>query len=260
VKSIIQGLWVGGSLSVIEALSIKSFLFHGHKFHLYAYDPIENVPDGALIRDANDILPKRQIYRKRDGSLSSFANLFRWVLLKKLGGIWVDMDVICLRPFDFPDDILFGWESDRWINNAILKFPVNNPFTTIMARACEDVNLFQPIDSERAVIKKILRRYFLGKEKSRVYTRHTEPGGPWYFTRFLDHYDMAHLAKPVECFYPLPFHKWQNAFTADAVPQESIENSYSVHLWNTAYLHTKTNKQNLDLEGTLIGSLRDRYF
>lgn len=34
---VIQGLWVGGSLSRLEKLSIQSFLAYGHEYHLYAY-------------------------------------------------------------------------------------------------------------------------------------------------------------------------------------------------------------------------------
>jgi|ETNmetMinimDraft_26_1059896.scaffolds.fasta_scaffold323783_1 hypothetical protein len=44
---IIQGLWIGERLRLNERLSIKSFLDHGHEYHLYAYDSIEGVPDGA---------------------------------------------------------------------------------------------------------------------------------------------------------------------------------------------------------------------
>ena len=36
--SIIQSLWIGGSLSNLEILSIKSFLQNGHTYHLYTYE------------------------------------------------------------------------------------------------------------------------------------------------------------------------------------------------------------------------------
>ena len=48
MSQIIQGLWVGPELSVMEQLSVSSFLRHGHQYHLYVYDDVKNVPAGTL--------------------------------------------------------------------------------------------------------------------------------------------------------------------------------------------------------------------
>ena len=37
----IQSLWIGGKLSLMEQLTINSFINNGHEFHLYVYDEIE---------------------------------------------------------------------------------------------------------------------------------------------------------------------------------------------------------------------------
>jgi hypothetical protein len=39
MNDIIQGLWVGPELSVMEQLSVSSFLRHGHQYHLYVKPP-----------------------------------------------------------------------------------------------------------------------------------------------------------------------------------------------------------------------------
>ena len=62
------------------------------------------MPKGVTMRDARDILPEAQIFRYpvgtfNEGSLSGFANLFRYTLLERIGGWWVDVDVCCLRAF-----------------------------------------------------------------------------------------------------------------------------------------------------------------
>ena len=44
--TIVQSLWVGSNLSLMEVYSIKSFLKTGHEFHLYIYEPIQNIPKG----------------------------------------------------------------------------------------------------------------------------------------------------------------------------------------------------------------------
>ncbi len=154
MRHIIQGLWIGDCLSEIERLCIKSFLYHGHEFHLYCYDDIENIPVGATVHNADDILPKSQIYRSKNGGLSSFSDYFRWLLLKKKGGMWVDMDVICLKKFDFPDEIIFGLQSQHTVAIGVLGFPADYFLPKIMAKACDDVNLFQPIDTEKTLVKK----------------------------------------------------------------------------------------------------------
>lgn len=260
MPKIVQSLWVGTDLSPVEALCIRSFLKHGHAFHLYTYRPLGNMPAGTTILDANAILPESSIYRSHDGRMSSFSNFFRWKLLNMQGGLWVDMDVVCLKPFDFPDDIIFGHETEDSINTAVLGFPAGHLMTTAMVKACEDVNLFQPIDSLRTVLKKSLRRAFLGKEKSRVYTRFSEPGGPSYFTKFLKHYDLADLAKPVHWFYPVPWWNWADVFRPGAIAETVIAESYALHLWNNA-LHRDPHmdKNNLNLEGSLFNLLCDRY-
>jgi len=46
-----QGLWIGGELSVLERLSIASFLKNGHRVHLYTYEGVTSAPEGTEVRD-----------------------------------------------------------------------------------------------------------------------------------------------------------------------------------------------------------------
>ena len=41
----IYSLWMGGKLSELEIMSINSFLDKGHKYILYAYEYLKNVPE-----------------------------------------------------------------------------------------------------------------------------------------------------------------------------------------------------------------------
>ena len=43
---VIQGLWIGSELSMLERLSIASFLDNGHDYHLYTYGDVRGIPDG----------------------------------------------------------------------------------------------------------------------------------------------------------------------------------------------------------------------
>ena len=75
--SVIQGLWVGSELSLLERLSIASFLDNGHEFHLYVYGDVRNVPDGTTLKDGGEILHESLIFQyKEHRSFSAFANFF----------------------------------------------------------------------------------------------------------------------------------------------------------------------------------------
>ena len=63
MNQIIQGLWVGPELSVMEQLSVSSFLRHGHQYHLYVYGDVKNIPAGAVVKDGNEILPSSRIFQ-----------------------------------------------------------------------------------------------------------------------------------------------------------------------------------------------------
>ena len=119
---IIQSLWIGDDLTNLEKLCVQSFIDHGHEFHLYTYADIGGIPDGAVVKDGNEILPASKIFRCRDGRLGTFSDWFRYELLAGKGGFWVDMDYICLRPFDFSADIVFAPDDDTGYFNGVVKF------------------------------------------------------------------------------------------------------------------------------------------
>ena len=125
-NKIVQSLWIGPCLSLMERSCIKSFLDKGHEFHLYVYGETKNIPEGCKILDGNEILPESEIFYykknstncgKSEGSVSAFSNLFRYKLLFEKGGYWVDMDMVCLKYFDFKDEYIFSSEETKYVWN-----------------------------------------------------------------------------------------------------------------------------------------------
>jgi glycosyltransferase involved in cell wall biosynthesis len=141
---IVHGLWIG-QLSRLERLTLHSFVAHGHEFHLWRYGSTpDTLPRGVVIRDANEILGHEKIFRKRvpdnelelgAGSYATFSDLFRTKLLHKLGGIWVDMDILCLRPFDFEQPYVFRSHRLGAVMNVI-KCP---PGSRLMGELAEEM-------------------------------------------------------------------------------------------------------------------------
>ena len=50
------------------------------------------------MRDAREVLPESAVFKNRAGSYASFADLFRYELLQRFGGLWSDTDVIAVAP------------------------------------------------------------------------------------------------------------------------------------------------------------------
>lgn len=124
MSNIIQGLWIGGELSVMEVLSIKSFLDNGHEYHLYTYGDVKNVPEGTIIKDGNEILPEKDIFTYQSGfgkgSYSAFSNYFRYMLLLLKGGWWVDTDMVSVKHWYFKEDFVFISEEEHGTGNSVV--------------------------------------------------------------------------------------------------------------------------------------------
>lgn len=124
-KPVIAMLWMEGPLSFLEQLCIKSFLDAGHRTLLYHYGPLENVPDGVELADANDILPRTNfLTHERTGSPALHSDLFRYRMLAKSDNtIWADTDAYCMKPFETKTGHFYGWESDKHVNGGVLGLP-----------------------------------------------------------------------------------------------------------------------------------------
>ena len=130
----IQFLWVGGTLSLMEQLSLTSFVKHAHPVHLYTYEGVTNVPAGVQLMDGREILGAERIFKyKREGSYAGFSNIFRYKLLLDRGDFWSDIDVVCMRPWDFADEYVFSGAVQRrffglgaerlFIQSCVIKCP-----------------------------------------------------------------------------------------------------------------------------------------
>src|SRR6516164_2993295 len=116
--SVVQSLWIGKRLSVMEQLSISSFLRNGHPFHLYSCGYVDGVPAGTVVHSIADLLSpaemagrdidncRREGYDKHRAAAAVQA--FRYKLLLTHGGWWSDLDCVCVRPLEFRDDHVLG--------------------------------------------------------------------------------------------------------------------------------------------------------
>jgi len=236
MSDIIQGLWIGPELSVMEQLSIASFLQNGHEYHLYTYDDVKNIPAGTVIKNANEILPASRIFQYKDqASYAGFANFFRYKLLLERGGWWVDTDVICVKAFDFVDEYVFANEIDKdWdvIASGIIKAPAGS---SVMAYAWEVCDQKDP-------------RLLMWGET-----------GPKLMTEAVSKFSLEQYTKPYRFFSPLGWREWRRVLEPDA---DGLlrEDTYAIHLWNEMWRVAGQDKNATYDPNCLYEQLKTRYF
>lgn len=209
INKIIQGLWIGHELSLMEQLSISSFLQTGHDYHLYVYDDVKYVPAGTVIIDGNEMLPSSCIFQyKGRPSYAGFANFFRYKLLLELGGWWADTDTICLKPFDFADEYVFSSEINHKgrevVNSGVIKVPARSEVMAYAWNVCQ---------------RKNPARLVWGETGPKLMAQAVKTFG-------LDKYKTNHKA-----FCPIDYEEWRK------VLQPGFEllihdQTYAIHLWN----------------------------
>ena len=262
---VVRGLWIGGRLSELERLCIRSFCANGHEFHLYAYDELQNLPQagGLRVLDGADILPRRAMFTYRRGGLSGFSNHFRWELLRREGGWWVDMDVVCLRALDFSDDApVFGYDAPWSIATGIMKFPRGHFIAEAMAKACANVDRFMPWDTPRRKRDKIQRRLMFWRD-SRKHQRFGEAGGPGGFELALKHFRMENYALPIHVFYPVVSQMLMYLFDDTLYKMGALtpmlSQAHTVHFWNNYLREYQINKDGKFPDNSPYEILKRRY-
>ena len=92
--------WSGRSLNRLEHWCLQRFRSYGFRPQLWTYDADLAVPENVSLRSAAELLAQDRLFLNRRGSYASFADLFRYTLLHRHGGLWCDLDVVCLWQAD----------------------------------------------------------------------------------------------------------------------------------------------------------------
>lgn len=129
-----------GPLDRLRQTCLRSQLAAGHKVTVYSFDPLPGLPEGVGNADAEAVLPYRFSERLRppqpDGSWRDwttlqFSDFFRIKLMAQGAGVWLDADVLLLRPIEIdPGNPYFAWERPRQLGNSVLYLPPDDPIVT----------------------------------------------------------------------------------------------------------------------------------
>jgi hypothetical protein len=182
------------------------------------------------LKDASQILPRNTLFRhKRTQSLAAFADWFRYRLLYERGGIWVDADMVCLRPFDYENEEVYAWQDEKYINNAVLGLPAGHSLAAWLATCCENPNQMLPYDDFSVRFRKLRRRVLGGDRRDNVRWGENGPKG---LTQAARHFGYAEKALPSWHFYPVSPLNFRRLFQSGAGRPLEFQSSRAVHLWN----------------------------
>lgn len=216
-KFIVNSLWISSSMGQLQQLCLNSFIQKECTFNLYTYGEVQNVPEGVVIKNANEIIESSYIFKDNKDSYATFSDWFRIKLLYEIGGWWVDCDVFCMKKFNFKNPYVFATEHVKHQNalgiqicNAILKMPRNSIIG-------------------KKILAKIEKRIDMGR-LNEIYW--TEIGANYITDVILLENEVASIYKP-DVFCPINYFDYKDL----AAKKETLLSNltYGIHLWNAMW-------------------------
>jgi hypothetical protein len=232
-----QSFWAGGALTPYEMLCLRSFIDHGHTFDLYTFETGLRVPNGVSVRAASEILSPEEFFVYEEGigkgSPAAFSNRFRYELLGRKGGWWVDTDVVCLRS-DIPVFAeFFAAEDETVVNVAVLFFEPRHP---LMSRCADE---------------------------ARRMGRHIRWGdtGPFLFTRMVTELGFYDRIRPIESCYSVRHYRASDILRPSCFGDlsERTTSSLFVHLYNGSLALRGVDKTKAPPAGSMLHAWLTRH-
>jgi hypothetical protein len=210
--------WHRGPLHPFAWACLVSFPDEGATLSLYSYDLRLDTPPGVRLLDARAICPDETLISRylANGkpSIATFADMFRYRMIRETGACWVDTDLICLKTPGFSKDAyVFGRQADAvstlLVNNAVLRLPRSDPALAELVATAEAA---ADVDARWGALGPFLLTPVLGKHG--LYAKAFEP----------------RVCYPIE-----PEQFWKPFLPAyrDRVA-EAVEGATFLHLWSEA--------------------------
>jgi hypothetical protein len=132
-----------GPLDRLRQLCLRSQVAAGHNVTVYSFEPLPGLPDGVGNAEAEAILPRSFAEKLRptgpdgvwrDWTTLQFSDFFRMRLMARNEGLWLDADVLLLKPVEIdPAKPFFAWERPRQLGNSVLYLPPDDAIVAAFA-------------------------------------------------------------------------------------------------------------------------------
>jgi hypothetical protein len=183
------------------------------------------------------VLPETRLFCYRDGfgagSVAAFSNVFRYTLLSRHGGWWIDTDVACLAADSPRAEVVFAFEDAERIGPAVLRLPAGHPIAAD-AVACWEA---------------------LGEAVG------WDAVGPELLTRLVCAHGLLGAAFSSETFYSLHWSEWLDL--ADRVCGDAVRarlgRAVALHLRNEKFCHHEFQRALAPLPGSMLHTLAEQH-
>ena len=217
MTSVFSTFW-SGKITLREYVCINSFLANSHKYYIYSYEQLNGLPEGAELKNAEEIISKEEylLYKQRlPNRWDLFSDKFRYNLLYKRGGWWVDTDIICLKKeIDIKlNDTFICYYDNKELNNAVLKFPKGDQIMEFCVKYIKDWEIANNFE---------YKKLSWGEFAPPLLTKAVKS------LNRLDEVYLYQYAYPIQMKNTLDiFKKNKNKFILN-----NLKNAYFSHLWN----------------------------
>jgi len=129
----VRSFWHGEAIGLYQLLCFRSFAERGHPVELFTFEPKLDLPPWITRKDAAEIVPRERALRHlpEQRQFAVDADLIRLALLHRLGGWWIDPDVVLLRTELPASEIWFSGPTEFGIvSSAAVKLPAGCPALT----------------------------------------------------------------------------------------------------------------------------------
>lgn len=212
IPKIIHYCWFGpNKMKALQRECINSWKRTFHDYDFIKWDESNVEMDHPFLQTAYH-------YKK----WAFVADYVRLQKLNEYGGIYLDTDMLVLKPLDkFLNEICFlGAEDENFINAGIIGTAKNHPFLRLCLDRYNEIDVGKNLTWSEITIPRLLTKEF----------RNTYD----YFSQF----DQIIRTKntsvfPPSFFYPLPY--LQKGKTLNYEPYLTSD-SYTVHLWDESWI------------------------
>jgi hypothetical protein len=198
-----------GKLDALRRLCLRSQVAAGHKVTVYSFEPLAELPDGVGNAEAEAVLPHSFAEKLRpsgsdgawrDWTTLQFSDFFRMRLMARNEGLWLDADVLLLKPVEIdPAKPFFAWERPRQLGNSVLYLPPDDPIVAAFAALMQQDELTPDWLALRHRLTFALHRLRGGS--TRVSDIRVALYGPAALTALARRASELHYALPKKSFY-----------------------------------------------------------
>lgn len=246
VKEIANFFW-DGELTKLEKSCIKSFVDNGFEVKLWSYNNLQ--VDGAESCDANKILNRDaavSFYHddfngktEKQSSLAAFSDVFRIIVINRIGGWWFDTDCFCLKTAsEFTKlranhKLCAGIMYDSYVTNGVL---------------------YMDKEHSKLYLDDLLK--FIGSVKDKKWGAF----GPHFLNSFLNKYNIKSGILPKKVFYEIGWNEFDHFVDPNLYNEakERIKDSYVCHIFTTSFNTRNLDKNTYHPEGCLLDEFYKR--